>query len=65
VPAAGARGGGGGRHGAVRAATIPAVIAEALERLPATRVHSFESLYDADREARRLAGALVEARTAA
>jgi 1-deoxy-D-xylulose-5-phosphate reductoisomerase len=46
-------------------AAIPAVIAEALERLPATRVHSFESLYDADREARRLAGALVEARTAA
>jgi 1-deoxy-D-xylulose-5-phosphate reductoisomerase len=39
---------------------IAEVIAWALERLPAGPVHSFESLYDADREARRVAAELVE-----
>jgi len=34
---------------------IPAVIEATLERLPAARVHSFETLYDADAEARRVA----------
>jgi 1-deoxy-D-xylulose-5-phosphate reductoisomerase len=40
---------------------IPAVIEGALERLPAQRVRAFESLYDADREARAVAAELVEA----
>jgi 1-deoxy-D-xylulose-5-phosphate reductoisomerase len=40
---------------------IPAVIAEALERLPAEPVHAFESLYAADREARAVAGELIHA----
>ena len=31
---------------------IPAVIEETLERLPAGRVRAFETLYEADREAR-------------
>jgi 1-deoxy-D-xylulose-5-phosphate reductoisomerase len=44
---------------------IPAVIETALERLGARRVHSFESLYDADREARAVAGEAVEAVLAA
>ncbi len=39
---------------------IPAVIEGALERLPAGRVHAFESLYEADREARAVAAELVE-----
>ena len=34
---------------------IPAVIESALEQLPAARVHSFDTLYRADAEARRLA----------
>jgi 1-deoxy-D-xylulose-5-phosphate reductoisomerase len=38
---------------------IPAVIEETLERLPAAPVRAFESLYEADREARAAAGALV------
>ena len=38
---------------------IPAVIEGTLERLPRAAVHSFESLYDADAEARRIAGELV------
>jgi 1-deoxy-D-xylulose-5-phosphate reductoisomerase len=38
---------------------IPAVIEGTLERLPARAVHSFDSLYDADAEARRIAGELV------
>jgi len=38
---------------------IPAVIEGTLERLPARQVHSFDSLYDADAEARRIAGELV------
>ncbi len=39
---------------------IPAVIEGALERLPAQRVRAFESLYEADREARVVAAELVE-----
>ncbi len=38
---------------------IPAVIEGTLERLPAQPVHSFDALYDADAEARRIAGELV------
>jgi 1-deoxy-D-xylulose-5-phosphate reductoisomerase len=34
---------------------IPAVIETALERVPATRVHSFETLYEADAQARDVA----------
>jgi 1-deoxy-D-xylulose-5-phosphate reductoisomerase len=40
---------------------IPAVIERTLERLPAERVHSFQSLYAADADARRVAGDLVGA----
>ena len=39
---------------------IPAVIESTLERLPAARVRAFESLYDADRDARAVAGGFVE-----
>jgi 1-deoxy-D-xylulose-5-phosphate reductoisomerase len=38
---------------------IPAVIEGTLAQLPARTVHSFESLYEADAEARRIAGELV------
>ena len=38
---------------------IPAVIEATLERLPATPVRAFESLYEADREARAVAAELV------
>ena len=41
---------------------IPAVIEEALDRLGPGRVHSFDSLYLADREARETAASLVEER---
>jgi 1-deoxy-D-xylulose-5-phosphate reductoisomerase len=44
---------------------IAAVIEQALADLPAARVHSFDSLYAADREARRIAVELVSARAAA
>jgi 1-deoxy-D-xylulose-5-phosphate reductoisomerase len=40
---------------------IPAVIEATLDRLGASSVHSFESLYEADREARRAATEAVEA----
>jgi len=40
---------------------IPVVIERTLERLPGTPVRAFESLYDADREARALAGEAVAA----
>jgi 1-deoxy-D-xylulose-5-phosphate reductoisomerase len=40
---------------------IPAVIERTLERLPTERVHSFQSLYAADADARRVAGELVGA----
>ena len=39
---------------------IPAVIEATLERLPAAPVRAFESLYDADREARDVAAGCVE-----
>ena len=44
--------------GRLRFLDIAAVIEETLERLPAQAVHSFESLGDADAEARRIAGEL-------
>jgi 1-deoxy-D-xylulose-5-phosphate reductoisomerase len=40
---------------------IPAVIEQTLERVPAMRVHAFDSLYAADGEARDVAGELVGA----
>ena len=39
---------------------IPAVVEATLERLPAEPVRAFESLYEADREARTIAAELVE-----
>jgi len=44
---------------------IAAVIEETLAELPAERIHSFESLADADGAARRVAAALVAERTPA
>jgi 1-deoxy-D-xylulose-5-phosphate reductoisomerase len=41
---------------------IPAVIEATLERLPAARVHSFDTLYAADAEARRIAAETVSVR---
>jgi 1-deoxy-D-xylulose-5-phosphate reductoisomerase len=41
---------------------IPAVISETLERVGASAVHSFDSLYEADAHARTVAGELVEVR---
>jgi len=41
---------------------IPAVIEAALEQLPTTAVHSFDILYDADAEARRVAAESVSVR---
>jgi 1-deoxy-D-xylulose-5-phosphate reductoisomerase len=41
---------------------IPAVIESALERLPPGPVRAFESLYDADREARAVAAELIAVR---
>jgi 1-deoxy-D-xylulose-5-phosphate reductoisomerase len=38
---------------------IPVVIEETLERLPAAPVRAFDSLYEADREARAVAAELV------
>jgi 1-deoxy-D-xylulose-5-phosphate reductoisomerase len=38
---------------------IPAVIEQTLDRVGASRVHSFDSLYDADARAREVAGELV------
>jgi 1-deoxy-D-xylulose-5-phosphate reductoisomerase len=38
---------------------IPAVIERTLEQLPAKRVHSFDTLYDADADARRIAAEYV------
>ncbi len=51
--------------GRLRFLEIAAVIEETLARLPAKQVHSFESLGEADAEARRLAGELVAARATA
>ena len=41
---------------------IPAVIETTLERLPAARVHSFDTLYEADADARRVAAESIEVR---
>jgi 1-deoxy-D-xylulose-5-phosphate reductoisomerase len=49
-------------NGRLRFLGIPAVIEETLARLPAQPVRAFESLYDADHEARAVAGELIEAR---
>jgi 1-deoxy-D-xylulose-5-phosphate reductoisomerase len=38
---------------------IPAVIEQTLSELPGTPVRAFESLYEADREAREVAGEAV------
>jgi 1-deoxy-D-xylulose-5-phosphate reductoisomerase len=51
--------------GRVRFLDIAAVIEETLTRLPSGRVHSFDSLAEADAQARRVAGELVSARAAA
>jgi 1-deoxy-D-xylulose-5-phosphate reductoisomerase len=51
--------------GRLRFLDIAAVIEETLERLPSQPVHSFESLGEADGEARRLAGDLVAERAVA
>jgi 1-deoxy-D-xylulose-5-phosphate reductoisomerase len=48
-------------RGALSYLGIAAVIERTLEALPAARVRAFESLYEADREARALAALLVEA----
>jgi 1-deoxy-D-xylulose-5-phosphate reductoisomerase len=51
--------------GDLRFLDIANVIEGTLERLPAKHVHSFDSLAEADAEARRIAGELVAARAAA
>ena len=51
--------------GRLRFLDIAAVIEETLAELPAAPVHSFESLGSADAEARRVSGALVQARATA
>jgi 1-deoxy-D-xylulose-5-phosphate reductoisomerase len=43
-------------------AAIPEVIEDTLTELPVTRVHSFDSLADADAQARQVASELVQAR---
>jgi 1-deoxy-D-xylulose-5-phosphate reductoisomerase len=50
-------------QGRLRFLDIAAVIEETLERLPAGRVHSFESLAVADGEARRISAQLITAHT--
>jgi 1-deoxy-D-xylulose-5-phosphate reductoisomerase len=52
-------------QGRLRFLDIAAVIEETLTTLPPQPVHSFESLGEADAEARRMAGELVAARAAA
>ena len=44
---------------------IPAVIEDALAALPGGRIHAFETLYAADRDARRIAAGLVAERAGA
>jgi 1-deoxy-D-xylulose-5-phosphate reductoisomerase len=51
--------------GRLRFLDIAAVIEETLARLPASRVHSFDSLGDADAQARKVAAELVAARAPA
>jgi hypothetical protein len=41
------------------------VIDSALERLPSQRIHAFDTLYEADAEARAIAAELVEQRSIA
>ena len=41
---------------------IPAVIDTVLEQLPAAQVHSFDTLYRADAEARRLSAEAIGVR---
>jgi 1-deoxy-D-xylulose-5-phosphate reductoisomerase len=50
--------------GRLRFLEIASVIEETLDQLPARQVHSFESLGEADAQARRVAGELVAVRTA-
>ncbi len=52
-------------RGALRFLDIEAVIEETLARLPPSQVHSFDSLAEADAQARRAASELVAARAAA
>ncbi len=52
-------------RGRLRFLDIAAVIEETLATLPARPVHSFESLGEADAEARRVAGDQVAERAAA
>jgi 1-deoxy-D-xylulose-5-phosphate reductoisomerase len=52
-------------NGRLRFLDIARVIEETLGRLPAQQVHSFDSLADADAEARRIAGGLVHELAAA
>ncbi len=52
-------------RGALRFLDIAAVIEATLERLPASQVHSFDSLAQADARARDVAAQLVAARTVA
>jgi 1-deoxy-D-xylulose-5-phosphate reductoisomerase len=51
--------------GRIRFLDIAAVIEETLGQLPSGPVHSFDSLADADRDARQVAGELVHARASA
>jgi 1-deoxy-D-xylulose-5-phosphate reductoisomerase len=51
-------------RGELRFLDIAAVIEETLARLPCSQVHSFDSLAEADAQARRTAGELVAARAA-
>jgi 1-deoxy-D-xylulose-5-phosphate reductoisomerase len=51
-------------EGRLRFLDIAAVIETTLERLPARQIHSFDSLADADSEARRVASELVAERAA-
>jgi 1-deoxy-D-xylulose-5-phosphate reductoisomerase len=47
-------------HGRLGFLGIAAVIEQTLEALPAQRIRAFESLYEADREARAVAAGLVQ-----
>jgi 1-deoxy-D-xylulose-5-phosphate reductoisomerase len=51
--------------GELRFLDIAAVVGQTLERLPPTPVHSFDSLADADAQARRIAAELIETLTTA
>ncbi|HEX8977768.1 MAG TPA: 1-deoxy-D-xylulose-5-phosphate reductoisomerase, partial [Solirubrobacteraceae bacterium] len=51
--------------GELRFLDIARVIDGTLEQLPAGQIHSFDALAQADRDARRVAGELIRARTGA